>query len=185
MSTAEKNVSTFITAMIIIIIFYGIIYYIRNKQEENHFRNRFGEDMFALCATPPENPRRDSFPTEQLQLLVLEGNELSDWYNDLPDILRADNREELNVVACVTNGELVRMQTCSYSFGGSIRRFRQTKYVTLYSAKSSNIITRFQVFGSPPGSCREYVGTDSRDSKTGSLPNGYDFQEALQLAIPR
>ena len=120
MTPTQKNCVTGLAALLIIIIFGVIIFTLWRQQQRQQLVDAFGEDLLNLCNPPgggltnPANwPHK---PGHAMKLLLLEQgtSNLHEWHDELPDDLRADERDQVDLVVCMggTGEEILR--TCEY-----------------------------------------------------------------------
>lgn len=187
MSESQKNIIFVVAALVIICIFGGVIGVILQSQEDERLRNTFGEQIINICVnnTSTTSPSFQQMPRTALKLLVLEGASESSWHDDVPDEMRAETREELNVLACVAAERDVFLERCPYEDNVYIDRYARGHTVTLYNPDSARPITSFEVHGSPPGRCEDYTFADVGEVKTrrGDRSDGDAFMLAFRAAV--
>jgi len=189
-SEQEKNMLTLFVAVIIVGIFGAIIYVVLQQQEEEVFKNKFGEEVLALCTTPLVSPEHDyrNMPIRSVRrVLVLEGDKESDWHDAVPDQWRAETSEELTIVACVSDERDVNLERCPYEDNVYIDRYARSRVVALFNADTGELITRFDVHGSPPTACEDVTWAEVGEVKErrGRKPADEQFIAALQVELSR
>ena len=116
MSEQEKNILTFVAAIVIMGIFGALIVLILQKQEDEKFINEFGAETSALCITPPQDTTDNyrNMPRTNRRIAVFEDDGKSDWHDEVRDQWRADTKEEMTIVACVGEERDVFLEQCKY-----------------------------------------------------------------------
>jgi hypothetical protein len=68
------------------------------------------------------------------------------WTGKLPAEWRPDNTADAEIVACVTGKpERIKIETCTYILGPSIKRYKETMTVTVIAPKTGVVLSSFTV----------------------------------------
>lgn len=190
MSDQEKNVLTFFAAIVIIGVFGALIFVLLRRQEEQAFLNEFGEETYSLCSASIDDPQRNyrRMPVRgNRRVAVFESDAKSEWHDAVPDEFRAETREELTIVACVSDEFSVNLERCPYEANIYIDRYARSRLVTLYNAESGELITWFDVHGSPPTACEDITWAEVGEVKErrGGQPGDSNFIAALEVELNR
>ena len=201
MSSTSKNVLTLVAALLIIAVFAVVIVVVRQQQEQQKFINTFGEDVANMCNPPEGGAASDRnwprIPGSQMQILLLEqgATQKHGWHDDLPDDLRADSLEEVDLVICMgEEGEIV-LETCEYTQTGDPRQpvlfrvqlVRPTVNIIILNRQTGQRIVEIPVGGSTPPQCpqRDRVERGTTKLQVGDPIDAAGFARAIDFYLSR
>lgn len=183
----DKSVGWVIALFVVVVGVFAGLYLAYMEFDKWWLRRTYGEDIAGICMRPVSGSASAiNAPTsaKPWQALVLDGEHKSKWHGDLPKEARADSRDEVDVVVCVTDkrkskvGECPRVSVDGSSYFVLDRmQFYQDLYV--FNPDTGQLITMLQVWGAPPGPCPDLrVGSKSEDIE-GQDPVFRDFYYTL------
>ena len=130
------------------------------EKERGDVKEAYGENVADMCDPPAGGQARFSLrPEGDLKAAVLEVDDSlwHEWHEDLPDNLRADDRDSLGVVICVEEGKEV-IERCPYQIQGEDGDFtviREQTYAELIylNAETGERFLESRVTGGEPDEC--------------------------------
>lgn len=154
----------FIVLGIIMVIVTGIL----NAVETANVKSTYGDTYASACnPVPAENDSIDNLtdaPTpREILLLTSDTQRRHGWQSDLPEQWRADNQDEVALIGCVSEDQIL-LETCEYfrdsartEDGYTIRITREQNQanMVIINPRTARRIASLTVTGSEPEACPE------------------------------
>lgn len=205
MTEGQKNILTGVAALIIIAFFGSVAYIIWQQQQTEKIVSAFGDDVVAMCNPPsggnanPNNLPRHADYFKAVVFPANGGSKLHNWHDALIDEVRAENKDELDIIICMGEPIEENLEVCEYyslySFDTStviftITRTRYFVTAVVINARNGNRIANAKVYGADPEACpdQERAEQGSNDFLRGDKPTENDFLRTMQtylVARPR
>ncbi len=152
----------FIVLGIVIVIVTGIL----NAVETANVKSTYGDTYASACdPVPAGNDSIDNLtdaPTpREILLLISDTQRRHAWQSDLPAQWRADNQDEVALIGCVSE-EQILLETCEYSRDSArseeaytirIRREQNQTSIVLINPRTARRIDSMTVLGTEPDAC--------------------------------
>ncbi|RPJ02524.1 MAG: hypothetical protein EHM39_01655 [Chloroflexi bacterium] len=165
------------------VIGYGL--YLRDRA--GNIGKAYGEDIAGLCqnaasVTPDERNLKTRIRPFKLVVMNLDGKRHS-WHDRLPEEMRAGDRAEIDLVACVGDKQYYEViESCDYvdsQTGGEfiIKRIQYYKNVYLLNPDTGQPAKILRAWGSAPEYCPDEIY--GKDNLTCGEPSYSYFYEVL------
>jgi hypothetical protein len=171
-------------------------YYFSQHTEKKIVKREYGEDIAGLCAHIDGSASTSHMPAGNppYGVVVMTADaERHDWHEDLASDIRADNRAETDIVACVTELRYQKIEDCPYvdARGSSdtiklfVRREHLYYDVVLMNAETDQPIISFAVWGTMPEPCPDFTRGSTGDLKEirGTTPQFETFEYQLAQVV--
>lgn len=173
MTDREKNMITLMLAVVILGIFAAVIGYLLYQRNQQAVIEAFGADIVNLCNPPPNDMEseanlpsmRGGSSNRKALILELNSDDLHDWHDQLPDVARATNREDIDIVFCIGEQASRSIENpCQYTDTGgpgpirfAIERYIYYVPVVAINPINGRTILEANVAGVPPQDCPEWT----------------------------
>lgn len=129
----------------------------------------FGEALLSMCRSEyyDDVGTFPSFEGSPRFLIIEESGLPGSWHRKLPENLRADGAEEVDLVVCLDYAEDVEVSECEYTGWKVIRRFRLARNVFVVDPQTGKTVASTTLYGDAPV-CPQV--TDTSKSITGTQP---------------
>jgi hypothetical protein len=174
--------------VVLLLIFGGAMLVVYSQLEKWMVKNKYGDRIANMCETTvftdfsKNNLTSDRFPP---RILIMGDNgKRHEWHDDLPDVMRAEDRESTDIVACVMSKKHQQvMETCNYESYSSgkvftVSRVQYYRNVYLVDAATGLPIATIVAWGAGPEYCPQTIVTANR-KLMGSDPKYTYFYDAL------
>ena len=166
----------------------GVIgYALLLRDRAGNIGKTYGEDIAGLCqsaasSTPDERNLKTRIRPFRLVVMKLDGRQHS-WHDKLPEEMRAEDRDSIDLVACVGDKRYYDViESCDYVDGMTggvytIKRIQYYQNVYLLNPDTGQPAKILRAWGSAPEYCPdEKYG---KDNLTGGEPSYSYFYEVL------
>ena len=183
---------TFIVIGIIIAIVTGIL----NAVETANVKSAYGDVYASACQpVPAGNDSTTNLPDavtpHRLLLLTGDTQRRHAWHSDLPAQWQAENEDQVAIIGCVTEEEIV-LETCEYqrdsarseeAYTVRLERQQYQATIVLINATTSRRIDTLTVTGSEPEPCPEDDGRLTSGEINGGVVSWADFASWAETYI--
>lgn len=150
----------------------------------------YGKDLLSVCMEP-DSMEVDLPPiSTEPKFLVLTRAlripgllpSLHEWHDQLPDTQRADSRDDVDFVVCVSSRQKVTYRVCQYTHGQRIKLIRLERRATVFDPRSGRIVAFERLQGpDDAGPCPGV--TDKSEKRYGSDVSYSIFHNWLETRV--
>jgi hypothetical protein len=183
---------TFIILGMIIVIVTTIL----NTVETAKVNSAYGDAYASACQPVPSGNESvdnltDAVPPRRILLLTSDTKRRHEWYSDLPEPWRAENEEEVDLIGCVADDQIL-LETCEYlrdsaradeAYTVSISREQNQTTLVLINPQTARRIDSLTIAGSEPDACPEDDGSLVSGEQRGEEVKWVDFASWLETYV--